>query len=66
MADKKTILIVEDNSDIRRLMALSLEGGGYDVVEAVTGLGAIGRANATHPDLITWISVYLISWGTRL
>ena len=53
MADKKTILIVEDNSDIRRLMALSLERAGYEVVEAETGLGAIGRANATHPDLIT-------------
>lgn len=53
MADKKKILLVEDHLDIRRLLALFLEGAGYDVVEAETGLAAIERANATHPDLIT-------------
>ena len=53
MADKKKILVVEDHSDIRRLMAFFLEQTGYDVIEAETGLGAIERANATHPDLIT-------------
>jgi len=53
MDDKKRILLVEDHSDIRRLMAYFLERAGYDVVEAETGLAAIERANATHPDLIT-------------
>jgi len=53
MADKKKILLVEDHLDIRRLLALFLEGAGYDVVEAETGLAAIERANTTHPDLIT-------------
>lgn len=53
MADKKKILLVEDHFDIRRLLALFLEGAGYDVVEAETGLAAIERANTTHPDLIT-------------
>ena len=53
MAGKKKILIVEDNSEIRRLMAFFLERVGYDVVEAGTGFAAIERANATHPDLIT-------------
>ena len=52
MAGKKKILIVEDNSDIRRLMAFFLERIGYDVVEAETGFAAIERAKATHPDLI--------------
>lgn len=52
MAGKKKILIVEDHSDIRRLMAFFLERIGYDVVEAETGLAAIERANATQPDLI--------------
>ena len=33
-------------------MAFFLERIGYDVVEAETGLAAIERANATHPDLI--------------
>ena len=49
MAGKKKILIVEDHSDIRRLMAFFLERTGYDVIEAVTGLAAIERANAAHP-----------------
>lgn len=53
MAGKKKILIVEDNSEIRRLMAFFLERVGYDVVEAGTGLAAIERAHTTHPDLIT-------------
>ena len=52
MASKKKILIVEDHSDIRRLMAFFLERTGYDVIEAETGLAAIEQANATHPDLI--------------
>jgi len=53
MAGKKKILIVEDNSEIRRLMVFFLERAGYDVVEAATGLAAIERASATLPDLIT-------------
>ena len=53
MLGKKKILIVEDNSEIRRLMAFFLERAEYDVVEAGTGLAGIERANATQPDLIT-------------
>ena len=34
-------------------MARFLERVGYEVIEAETGLAAIERANATHPDLIT-------------
>lgn len=52
MAGKKKILIVEDHSDIRRLMAFFLERTGHDVIEAETGLAAIERANVAHPDLI--------------
>src|SRR4030095_5063738 len=44
MAGKKKILIVEDNSDIRKLMVFFLERMGYDVLEAATGLAAIERA----------------------
>jgi CheY-like chemotaxis protein len=53
MAAKKKILIVEDNSDIRKLMVFFLERMGYDVLEAATGLAAIERASVTLPDLIT-------------
>ena len=53
MAGKMKILIVEDPVEIRGLMARFLERAGYEVIEAETGLTAIDRANATHPDLIT-------------
>lgn len=52
MAGKSRILIVEDNSDVRRLMALVLGRSGYEVVEAATGLEALDQTRATHPDLI--------------
>ena len=48
----KKILIVEDNSDCRELLALVLRRSGYEIAEAATGLEAIEQAAATHPDLI--------------
>jgi CheY-like chemotaxis protein len=52
MADKQKILLVEDNSDFRELLAIVLRRSGYEVAEAATGLAAIEQASATHPDLI--------------
>jgi two-component system, cell cycle response regulator DivK len=52
MAQKQKILIVEDNSDCRELLALVLRRSGYEIAEAATGLAAIEQAAATHPDLI--------------
>ncbi len=52
MGGKSRILIVEDNSDVRRLMALVLGRSGYEVVEAATGTEALDQTRATHPDLI--------------
>jgi CheY-like chemotaxis protein len=52
MAHTRKILVVEDHSDLRRLMAFFLDRIGYDVIEAETGLTAVERANATPPDLI--------------
>jgi CheY-like chemotaxis protein len=49
---KKKILIVDDNPDLRKLLALVLKNSDYDTVEAATGLEAIKQARATHPDLI--------------
>src|SRR5882724_11606902 len=49
---KKKILIVDDSSDLRKLLALFLESSGYDTVEAATGLEALKQARATHPNLI--------------
>ena len=49
---KKKILIVDDNSDLRKLLALFLKSSGYDTVEAATGLEALKQARAIRPDLI--------------
>lgn len=53
MAEKKRILIVEDNADCRELLRLIITRQlGCEVVEAATGLAAVEQASATHPDLI--------------
>ena len=49
---KKTILVIEDNEDNRRIMRDLLTSGGYDVIEAVTGEEGVTAAEAYRPDLI--------------
>jgi len=49
---KKKILVVDDNSDLRKLLALVLKNSDYDTVEAERGLEALNQARATRPDLI--------------
>ena len=49
---RKKILIVDDNSDLRKLIVVFLKRSDYDTVEAATGLEAIEQARATQPDLI--------------
>jgi CheY-like chemotaxis protein len=49
---KNKILIVDDNSDLRKLLVLYLKKSGYDTVEAATGLEALKQARATRPGLI--------------
>ena len=49
---KKTILVIEDNEDNRRIMRDLLTSGGYEVIEAVTGEGGVTAAEAYRPDLI--------------
>ena len=46
------ILIVEDERDIRDLVAFSLQFGGFQVVQASNGAEAVVRAQAELPDLI--------------
>jgi two-component system, cell cycle response regulator DivK len=52
MDRKKRILVVEDNSDSRNLLALVLRRSGYDIAEAATGLDAIHQVRSARPDLI--------------
>lgn len=46
------ILLVEDDSDTRELVRLTLELYGHEVVEATTAEDAIATASAMVPDLI--------------
>jgi CheY-like chemotaxis protein len=44
-----TILLVEDDPDIRHLVSYKLTKGGFDVVEVADGLAALRAARGTPP-----------------
>ena len=53
MADQKyTILVVDDDPDIRFSLRVVLEGNGYAVVEAATAEEGLKVYKAQHPDLV--------------
>lgn len=52
MERKKTILFVEDESDLRMLVAEELSGLGYHVMEADDGEEALACFDKSTPDLI--------------
>ena len=47
-----TVLIVDDDAAIRRLLRNTLEREGYAVVEAMDGREALAQAAAAHPDAV--------------
>jgi DNA-binding response OmpR family regulator len=47
-----TILVADDDPDIRRLVAFTLRRRGHAVVEAATGDDALALARAHRPDLV--------------
>ena len=47
-----TVLIVDDDTAIRRLLRNTLEREGYAVVEAMDGREALAQAAAAHPDAV--------------
>jgi len=46
---KKTILVVEDEPTLRALVRKVLERGGFEVIEAASGLAALGLWSKTKP-----------------
>ena len=52
MSDRFTILVVEDDRDIRELLRLTLEVAGYHVIEAENGFDGLDAARRYEPDAI--------------
>ena len=52
MSSRQTILIVEDDEDLRRMFRTTLTLAGFDVTEAGDGLEALQRIDADPPALV--------------
>jgi len=50
--DRKKILVVEDSSTTRKVIAVTLSQNDYHVIEACDGIEALSRLNEHKPDLI--------------
>ena len=48
----KTVLVVEDQEDLRRILLLALKSAGFRVVEAANGADGVAKALSESPDLI--------------
>jgi two-component system response regulator VicR len=51
-AQMSKIMIVDDEFDIRLVLAITLEDSGYEVVQAVDGDEALANVRSMNPDLI--------------
>jgi two-component system KDP operon response regulator KdpE len=52
LEQKQKILIIDDESQIRRILKISLEAEGFSIVEAENGKDGIILAASVHPQLI--------------
>ncbi len=52
MAQRKTLLIVDDDQDLRGAVAEQLQAENFDVIEAATALDGVHKAREAKPDLI--------------
>ncbi len=46
------VMVVDDSGYARRVHRGILEGGGYEVIEASTGMGALETYFLEHPDIV--------------
>lgn len=49
---KTTVLVIDDEPQIRRLLRVTLEANGYEMFEATTGLEGIVQAAQCRPEII--------------
>ncbi len=52
MSSEDTILIIDDELQMRRLLEITLESNGYNIIEAVNGKEGINLAASHQPSLI--------------
>jgi two-component system KDP operon response regulator KdpE len=52
MENNSTILIIDDENQIRHLLEITLSAGGYKIIEAVTGKEGLVMAASYQPSLI--------------
>jgi CheY-like chemotaxis protein len=52
MTKNSKILIVDDDSDLRNFVRLSIDNGKRDIVEAETALDGLHAANESPPDIL--------------
>lgn len=52
MANKKRILIIEDDKDINRTLCLRLQMENFEVITSYEGYEGFYKASTQHPDLI--------------
>jgi two-component system KDP operon response regulator KdpE len=52
MVERPTILLVEDEQEIRRFLRASLASHGYRLVESETGQDGLRQVAAQHPELV--------------
>jgi two-component system, cell cycle response regulator DivK len=48
----KRVLVVEDQEDLRAILRFTLEGAGFEVVEAMNGAEGVAKAESERPDLV--------------
>ena len=52
MSSENTILIIDDELQMRRLLEITLESNGYNIIEAINGKEGINLAASHQPSLI--------------
>lgn len=50
--ERLTVLVVEDDPDIREILRLTLEDAGYQVIQAENGIDGLEAARQHEPDAI--------------
>ena len=65
-ASEKTILVVDDEPDVRNFLAACIEDAGFKVETAVDGIDALEKVETVNPDLMTLDMVMPRKSGIRV